>query len=307
MVLPVPASVRSLGAALVLGLGAALPVAAQDFSDVVIRSEPLGDGLYVLYGRGGNMLASSGADGLLLVDDQYAPLAQKIRSALDALQEGPVRLLVNTHWHGDHVGGNEAFARAGALVMAHENVWQRMATEQYQPRSDRTVPPAPDAALPVVTHRHGMTVRWNEQTIELVPTHPAHTDGDTLVHFLEADVIHMGDVYNGGRFPFLDLASGGSVDGLIATCEEALARMDDDTRIVPGHGTVATRADLAAYVRMLRTVRERVAEAMADGADVDAVLATRPTRGFEDADGGFIDAETFVRTVHRSLQTSEGA
>lgn len=293
--------------ALVLTLVAvAAPAGAQDFADVVIRTEPLGDGLHVLYGRGGNILASSGGDGLLMVDDQYAPLAEKIRAALAELQDGPVRLLVNTHWHGDHVGGNEAFAARGAIVMAHENVWQRMAAGQFLPRSGRTVPPAPEGALPVVTHRRGMTVRWNDQTIELVPTRPAHTDGDTLVHFLEADVIHMGDVYNGGRFPFLDLASGGSIDGMIATCREALERTDGDTRIVPGHGAVATRRELAAYTTMLETVRDRVAAAMADGADLEAVRATDPTRGFEAADGGFVDANAFVGAVYRSVQGSGG-
>ena len=302
---------RSLRASLCMAITIGLAVTAQaqapSFDDVEIRTVPVATGVSMLVGRGGNIGVSTGPDGVFLIDDQFAPLSPKILAAVAKLSDAPVRFLLNTHWHGDHAGGNENMARAGAVIVAHDNVRERMSTDQFMATFDREVPAAPAAALPVVTFGTDLTLHWNADTIHAIHVPGAHTDGDAIVHFAEANAIHMGDTYFAGRYPFIDVDSGGSIDGLIAAVDRGLALADDATRIIPGHGELSNRAELTAYRAMLETVRNRVQAAIDAGTSVDDLVASQP---LADLDGrwssstSFIKAEALVRTVYASLQAN---
>ena len=275
---------------------------AQTFTDVRIQTIPVASGIHMLIGRGGNLAVSSGADGLFLVDDQFAPLTEKIVAALAAISPQPVRFVLNTHWHGDHTGGNENLGRAGALIVAHDNVRVRMSADQFQAAFQRTVPASPRAALPVVTFGADVTFHLNGHDVHVFHVANAHTDGDAIVHFRGRDVVHMGDTFFNGSYPFIDLGSGGSLSGVIAAADQVLARTGAKVRIIPGHGPLGDRAALEAYRAMLATVRGRVQAALARGESVDQVLAAKPSAEFDARWGaGFIDPERFARTVYESL------
>ncbi len=296
--------------AILLGLLLAVPAVAQDtdWDAVEITSEDLGNGIHVLFGQGGNIGVSTGPDGTLLVDDQYAPLTDKILAAVSDITDQPVRFVVNTHWHGDHTGGNENLGKAGAVVVAHENVRRRMNPEEFQNLVGRSEQAAPEA-LPVVTFDDGVTLNWNGLRIEADHQPHAHTDGDSVIYFEGANVVHMGDLFFHGSFPFVDLNSGGSIDGVIAAAESVAARTDENTQIIPGHGQVTDRATLMAYAEALRGARGRIADRIAAGqseevvvadyADVIAGLGT--TIGWAPDTTGFVNAERFVGFVYRSL------
>jgi glyoxylase-like metal-dependent hydrolase (beta-lactamase superfamily II) len=259
----------------------------------------------MMIGRGGNLAVSAGEDGVFLIDDQYAPLTPKIRAAIAAVSDAPIGFVLNTHWHGDHTGGNENLGRAGALIFAHDNVRKRMSVEQFMEALNRRVPASPAAALPVVTFTDAVTFYLNGDALHVFHVAPAHTDGDAVVHFRGANVIHMGDVYFSNGFPFVDLSSGGSVEGVIAAVDLVLAMADAKTRIIPGHGPLSTRAELAAYRSMLVAIRDRVRDGLARGHSLDELLAARPTREFDELWGkGFVDPHSFVRSVYRSLAAS---
>ena len=296
--------------AILLGLLLAVPAVAQDtdWDAVEITSEDLGNGIHVLFGQGGNIGVSAGPDGTLLVDDQYAPLTDKILAAVSDITDQPVRFVVNTHWHGDHTGGNENLGKAGAVVVAHENVRRRMNPEEFQSLVGRSEQAAPEA-LPVVTFDDGVTLNWNGLRIEADHQPHAHTDGDSVIYFEGANVVHMGDLFFHGSFPFVDLNSGGSIDGVIAAAESVAARTDENTQIIPGHGQVTDRATLMACAEALRGARGRIADRIAAGqseevvvadyADVIAGLGT--TIGWAPDTTGFVNAERFVGFVYRSL------
>jgi len=295
--------------ALVLGLslGLARTGAAQDvdFDKVVIRSEAVAPGLFVLFGHGGNIAVSTGGDGPVLVDDQFAPLAPKIVAAVKALQPEPVRFVINTHWHFDHTGGNEPFGRGGALIVAHENVRKRMSTTQFIAAFAREFPASPAAALPVVTFDDGMTLHWNGEEITVEHAEPAHTDGDALVWFRNANAVHTGDTYVSGLFPFVDVSSGGSLAGIIRSAEQVLARVGPETKIIPGHGPISNAAELRVWREMLVTVRERVNAALAAGKSLERFGAEKPLADLETRYGqggqGFLSAERFLAIVWSDL------
>ncbi len=291
-----------LGAAAVAFAGSFSGARAQDFDAVEISTIPVAPGLHMMVGRGGNLAVSTGEDGVFLVDDQYAPLTGKIRAAIATVSDAPIRFVLNTHWHGDHTGGNENLGRAGALIFAHDNVRKRLSVEQFMEALDRRVPPSPEAALPVVTFNDTVTFHLNGDEVHAFCVPPAHTDGDALVHFRRANVIHMGDIYFSRGFPFVDLSSGGSVEGVIAVVDRVLAMADANTKLIPGHGPLSNRMELEKYRGMLVAIRDRIRGAFASGQTLDQVLAARPTREFDQAWGkGFIDPERFVRIVYRSL------
>ena len=291
-----------LGAAAVALVGSFSGARAQDFDAVEISTTPVAPGLYMMVGRGGNLAVSTGEDGVFLVDDQYAPLTGKIRAAIATVSDAAIRFVFNTHWHGDHTGGNENLGRAGALIFAHDNVRKRMSAEQFMEALDRPVPRSPEAALPVVTFTDTVTFHLNGDEVHAFHLPPAHTDGDALVHFRRANVIHMGDIYFSSGFPFVDVSSGGSVEGVIAAVDRVLAMADANTKLIPGHGPLSNRVELEKYRGMLVAIRDRVRGALADGQTLDQVLAARPTREFDQVWGkGFIDPERFVRIVYRSL------
>ncbi|MFU8822577.1 MAG: MBL fold metallo-hydrolase [Gammaproteobacteria bacterium] len=276
--------------------------AQQDFSDVVVEATPIRDGLYLVTGRGGNIVASSGDDGLFLVDDQYAPLTERIQAALEEITDRPVRFVINTHWHGDHVGGNENFAEAGAVIIAHENVRSRMSSDQFMAAFNRTVPAAPAKALPVVTFAEGVTLHLNGNDVQIIHVANAHTDGDALVYFRNANVLHMGDIQFNGLYPFIDLGSGGGIHGVIAGVERALELADDETIVVPGHGPLSNRAELAAYGAMLAGFRDRIGALKAEGLSLEEVVAAQPTAEFDERlGGGFIPPARLVGSIYDSL------
>ncbi len=256
----------------------AVPAAAQqqDFSQVEIKAEKVAEGLYMLTGRGGNIGLSVGRNGAFVVDDQFAPLTEKVLAAIKSITPDPVRFVVNTHWHFDHVGGNENLGKAGAFIVAHENVRRRMSTEQFSATFQRTTPASPEGALPVVTFADAVTFHWNGEEIRVFHVPPAHTDGDSIIHFVKADVVHMGDLFFNGMYPFIDVSSGGKVDGMVAAADRALAAASDKTRIIPGHGPRATKADLLAYRDTVKTLRDRIAKLKKEGKSRDAVIAAKP-------------------------------
>ncbi len=233
-----------------------LPVVAQqNLSNVQIRTTELAENVYMLAGAGGNIGVSVGADGVFIIDDQFAPLSEKITNAIAALSDKPVSYVVNTHWHGDHTGGNENFGASGAVIVAHENVRERMSTKQFIKAFLREVPASANDALPVVTFSDNATFYFNGLQIQVIHIPTAHTDGDSIVMFTEANVLHMGDTFFNGFFPFIDQSSGGTLDGVIRAAETSLSMIDDDTVVIPGHGPVSGKADLEAYLSMLVEVK----------------------------------------------------
>jgi cyclase len=295
--------IASVGLTTILFLTMPAPSAAQqDFSKVEIRAIDLGAGLAMLRGAGGNLAVSTGPDGVFLVDDQYAPLTGKIRAAIAALSGEPIRFVLNTHWHGDHTGGNENLGREGVLIMAHHQVRERLSTDQVQPLRGRTTRASKKPAWPIITFEDGVTVHLNGQTIEVTHVEPAHTDGDSIVYFREADVLHMGDAFFSGLYPFIDTASGGRIDGMIAAVDRGLAIGGRRTRIIPGHGPLARRADLIATRAMLLSIRGRVQNLIDEGLNRAQVVAKKPSKNYDAAyGGGFMKPDAFVGIVFDSL------
>lgn len=272
-------------------------------TDVTIEAIKAGDGVHMLVGQGGNIGVSTGSDGAFVIDDQFAPLTDSILAAIWRIDDKPVRFVVNTHWHGDHTGGNENMGRAGALIVAHENVRARMSVEQFMEAFGRTVPASPPGALPVVTFTDAMTFHWNDEEIHIFHVAHAHTDGDAIIHFRRANVLHMGDTYFKGRYPFIDLGSGGSIDGVIAAADQAIALADDQTRIIPGHGGLSNRAELTTYRDVLIAMRDKIQAMAQSGMSKDAVIAAKPTQDYDAEWGvGFMKPDQWVGIVFDSLK-----
>ncbi len=279
-----------------------LATAQGDFSNVEIKTTSLGGGVFMLEGAGGNIGLSIGADGAFVIDDQFAPLNDKIMEAIREVTDGEVEFVLNTHFHGDHTGGNEAFGKAGAHIVAHDNVRKRLI--EGRTRSDGTVTPsAPKDALPVITFSHSMSFHWNAHDIRVWHPETAHTDGDAIIFFKDLNIVHMGDVFfNTGGYIYIDVDSGGGIDGAIAAQEKALSKIDDDTQIIPGHGPVATRADLQESIDLLKGIRARVQALIDNGLSEEDVVAADPLADLNPRwGGGFVNGEFMTRTAYRSL------
>lgn len=262
--------------------------AQRDFSNVQIKTTQVSGNVYMLEGSGGNIGVCVGDDGILIIDNQFAPLAPKIEAALAELQPGPVNYVLNTHLHGDHTGGNQHFGSHDATIVAHDHVHERLsANDNYGA-----------AGLPAITFSESATLHFNGETIHLLHHGPGHTDGDTIIKFENANVIHMGDLMFNGRFPYIDLGNGGSVTGYIAAVENALKHADENTKIIPGHGALAVKADLEKCVRMISETAAIVSKGIAAGKSVDDLKAAGLPDEWDSYGGGFISEERWISTLY---------
>ena len=296
---------KTLLGVIALAMACVLPARAQDFSKVEIRTTKLGDTLYMLRGAGGNIAVSAGEDTVFIVDDQFAPLTPKIAAAIARISPKPVQFVLNTHWHGDHTGGNENMGRAGAIIVAHENVRKRLSTDQFIDMIKSKEKALAKAGLPVVTFTTGLSFHLNGEEIRVVHAPRAHTDGDAIVHFVGSDVVHMGDVFWNGLYPFVDYSSGGSITGVIAACSQALAMTTDKTRFIPGHGTLGTRAELQAYRDMLATIAARVQQGIAEGKTDEEIVKLAPSREYDEKWGkAYLKPDKFVGSIAAGMRNS---
>ena len=275
---------------------------STDWENLKIDVRELTPHLYLLHGSGGNTLASIGPDGTLLVDSEFAQVAPKLKAALQKLQAGPVRYVISTHYHSDHTGANSAFHEDGAVIIGQENCGLRLTQTMYSAYWDRSSPPAPVASVPTLTFDRKLTLFFNGEEIEAFHNQPAHTDGDAIVYFHHANVVHMGDIFVNNLYPYIDLPAKGRIDGYFPVIDEVLERIDDHTQVVPGHGPITTKQELKSYRDMLSTVRDRVAVQIAQGTSLEGILASHPTHEFDrqyatDRVGG----DGFVVMVYQSL------
>ena len=270
-------------------------LAQRDFANVEIRSTPVSKTVHMLEGAGGNIGVSAGPDGVLVVDDQFAPLAEKITAKLKELNPTAPRFVLNTHWHGDHTGGNAHFGSQGANIIASANVRERLAK-----KSD-----SQPAELPVVTYESGASVHFNGEEIRLIALGPGHTDGDSLVWFTGAKVLHMGDQFFSGKFPFIDLGSGGDVDGYLTNVEKALALIPSDTRVIPGHGPLSTVEDLKAFRDMLVETTGVVKKAIAAGKSLEQVKTEGLPEKWKSWGTGFINTSRWLEICFNSLSKKQ--
>lgn len=268
---------------------------------VEIKTIKVAGNVYMLESPGsGNIGVSVGSDGILIVDDKFAPLADKIRAALKTLGEGKLRFILNTHWHGDHTGGNVAFGPE-APIIAHDNVRKRLSTEQKSEFFKSTTPPSPKEALPVITFDHSLAVHFNGEEIRAIHFPRGHTDGDSIVFFMSSNVVHLGDDFFAGRFPFVDLESGGSVEGLTKNIGELIPKIPDGAKLIPGHGPVSTIDDLKLYHRMLLETTDIVRKRMAAKKTLEQIKKEGLPAEWNSWGTGFIKTDLWIEIVHRSL------
>lgn len=280
---------------------AATLVSAQD-KEVTIKVVPVAGNIHMLVGEGGNIGLCTGSDGTFMIDDQFAPLTEKIKAAVATITENPVKFLVNTHYHYDHTGGNENFGKSAAIIMAHKNVRKRLSAGQFMKDFGSQVPPAPKEALPVITFTKDMTVHLNDEEIHIFHVANAHTDGDAMIWFKKANVLHMGDCFFNGLYPYFDIHAGGSLAGVIKTADMILKKLDDNTKIIPGHGPVATKKDLQAFHDLLLDVHTKVAKLIKEGKSLDEVKAAKPTAAYDEKWGkAFLSPEKWTELVYNDL------
>ena len=268
-----------------------------DFAATELQTVKVADGLYVLMGGAaqGNIAVSVGSDGMFMVDSMYGPMHQKILDALARIGRQPIRFVVNTHLHGDHTGGNDAMAKLGAVIISHENMRKRMAAPQ------NNAPPA--AALPIVTYSESLTLHFNGEEIAIYHPEPAHTDGDSIIYFRHANVMHVGDVPSSLRYPNIGVNDGGSVDGMMAAARQVMKIANPDTKIIPGHlGPIVGFKEIQQQLDMFAAVRDRVLNAIRAGKTVEQVVASKPTADFDQGRmGGAITPDRFVTLVYTDL------
>jgi cyclase len=290
---------------LLAACGVLLAQQPQDFSKVQIKTVPVAGNVTLLQGAGGNIAASVGDDGALMVDAEYAPLADKIQAAIDRIGGGSktVRWLIDTHYHADHSDGNAAFGARGTTIIATENLRKRLesgSTIGNRGAIKAQQPPAPKAALPVVTYDTEMFVHFNGEEIRLMHF-AAHTDGDTVVYFSKSNVVHMGDIFVRYGFPFVDLNGGGNIQGMIAACEKVIALVPADAKVIPGHGDLATVDDLRAYTKMLQDTTAAVERGIADGKTLDRMKQEKILSPWQKYSGSFVNSDAFIETIYYSL------
>jgi Zn-dependent hydrolases, including glyoxylases len=291
------------------------PASAQqtepDWSKVEIKVTQVSGNIYMLEGQGGNIAASVGEDGIVIVDDEFAPLAEKIQAALKNLKitDKPVRFVINTHYHGDHTGGNPPFANSGSTVIAQDNVRKRLISGGMAGNGGSVkmeVKPAEKAALPIITFEHDVTVHLNGEDIRALHFPAGHTDGDAIIFFPKNNVVHMGDDFVRYGFPFVDVASGGSVQGMADGVEKAIAQLPADVKVIPGHGQLSNLDDVRAYIRMLRDTTAAVQNAMAAKKTLDQMKQEKILAPWAKWSGDFVNQDTFIETIYNSLTNHPG-
>jgi len=288
----------------ILSLTFVLLCATQTFSqqkEVKIEIVKVTDALYMLKGQGGNIGISIGVDGVFMIDDQYAPLTPKILAAIKTLSAKPIKFLINTHWHGDHVGGNANISKQGTVIVAQDNVRKRMSVDSFVRGKKKEA--APKEALPVVTFTENINFHFNDEAIYIFHVHNAHTDGDAVVYFPKANVLHMGDVYFQGKYPYIDLSSGGSINGVIEAVKQALLLADDATKIIPGHKELSNKKGLESYLAMLIDIRNSVQKEISNNKSLEEVKEnTKLTEAYDATYGTwFIKPAIFRETIYKSL------
>lgn len=258
----------------------------------------LRSGVYMLQGQGGNIGLSVGSDAVFMIDDQYAQMSENIKHAVSKLTNKPIKFVLNTHWHGDHTGGNENFAKSGSMIIAHENVYKRLSTDQFMQAFNNPVKASPAMALPVVTFSQEVGFHLNNDFIQAIHVENAHTDGDAIIHFTKANVLHMGDTFFNGNYPFIDVSSGGSLDGVLAAVELGLELANDNTFIIPGHGPLAKISDLQKYHDVLSDINDQFKALKMAGKSDEEITDEAITLDYdEDWGGGFIGPEKFLEIL----------
>ena len=291
---------KILSLTLLLVFAAVAQAQQPDYSKVQIKATKVAGNVYMLEGAGGNIGVSVGDDGLLIVDDQFAPLADKIRAALKGIADKKLHFILNTHWHGDHTGGNVSFGPE-ATIIAHDNVRKRLSTEQKSTVFNRTPPPSPKEALPVITFDKTLTVHFNGEEIRAIHFPQGHTDGDSVIFFTSSNVVHLGDDFFAGRFPFVDLESGGTVEGLVRNIGEIITKIPEGAKLIPGHGPISTIDDLKNYHRMLQQTTEIVRQKIAAGKTLEQIKSEGLPEEWKPWGEGFIKTDRWVETIYRSL------
>ena len=251
-------------------------------NDVEISVQQLSETIFVLFGAGGNVAVSAGHDGVFIVDDQFAEHGDAIVGAIGELSDQPIRFIINTHWHFDHTDGNKYFGDTGSVIIAHENARQRLLTGGTIRVTNAYTPPAPAEALPVLTFSKSLSLHLNGEEAQVMYLQPGHTDGDAIVFFKGSNVVHAGDVIRNGMYPFADLGSGGTINGMIEAVDEILAIIDEETKVIPGHGPVSDKGDVLEYKEMCIALRDRVAQMKKNGLTLEEVIAARPTAEFDE-------------------------
>ena len=263
----------------------------------------LSDTLTMLKGQGGNIAISAGEDGVYIIDDQLQPLTDQLLVAISEISDQPIRFVINTHFHHDHVGGNETIGKGGAVIIAHDNIHKRMSSDYFSHFFDTTTPAWPKDALPVITFNDQVTLHFNGEIAKVYHVPHGHTDGDGIVHFPASDVIHMGDIYFNGLYPYIDLDGGGNIEGMIAGAELGVSIAGEDTQIIPGHGPLSNKANLAEYRDFLVTARNNVQKLIDQGKNLEQAVAARPTAQWDATLGAvWITPEQLVIFIYNSLQ-----
>ena len=273
-------------------------VHSQNFDSVAIKTTRLSETIYMLEGSGGNIGVLVGNDGTIIIDDQFAPLSEKIKNALLKISSKPVKFVINTHFHGDHTGGNENFGGQGAIIVAQENTRRRLSADYVFEALKQTQKASPYEALPEITFADSVTFHMNGETVQVFYAKNAHTDGDVIIYFKESNIFHCGDVFVRYGFPFIDQGAGGSIDGMIRATEVLIGITNDQSKIIPGHGALSTKKDLIDYKEMLVTVRKRVADGIKQGKTLQQIADSDPLKGYI----AVFDKYFFVEAIYKSLK-----
>ena len=276
-------------------------------SHLELNTTKLTDNMYVIHGSGGNVILSIGNDGIILVDDQYAPVTEKMKSVIANITNKPIKFVINTHWHPDHVGGNEKLGEAGAIIISHDNVRKRLSNDQFFELINQTIPALSKKGLPIITFSDNMTFYQNNDEIRISYLDNGHTDGDSAVYFTQNNVIHVGDDFSDRAYPFMDLSTGGSIDGLISSLQSIISMIDNDTKVVAGHSGISNQTKVKDYVGMLIEVRSVISNMIKEGKTLGEIIQSRPTSQYDTTyqDYSFIKPKDFVTNLYESLKSRQ--